>query len=231
MRKLLSTLIIIIGTSNLALARDNAVTEPDPQIKPSVSPKTSAITLTEANPSKLMENIAVNMIASIEENKDTLKKNNQFAEDLVRKNLVPVLDMTTFSRRTLGSKIWKSISPRQQKDFIDNFLDRVIGKYAKFLVLYDGQIFEFAEARYSKSKRGAIVKSTMKQTGEAPLDIHYRLSNKSGNWLVTNIIISGTDMRKSYRTQFLPRINALGIDKFDQFIEELNAPPEKLTKK
>ncbi len=213
MRKLLGAFIVLFGITGVVQAEAKSIDKS----------KTQA----DNNPAQIMEDISTKMISLIKKNQNALKKDSTLAETLVKENLVPVLDMKTFSRKTLGKKVWNSISEKQQNAFVDGFVNRVISKYAKFLALYDGQSFEFAKPRYSKSKKGAIVKSTMKQAGEEPLDISYRLSKRSGDWLVTNITVAGTDMRKSYKTQFLPRIKAIGIDNFDQFIVELNTPPEK----
>jgi len=178
------------------------------------------------DPSKYLEIVARDMISVIEQNKEALKEDSQLAEDLVRKHLLPIIDKETFSRRTLGSKLWKSLSSKQKNAFTKGYINRVIDKYAKGLALYDGQDFVFEPAQISKKSGNARVKSSLKQSDSEPLDIHYDLSPKSGDWLITNIIVAGTDMRKSYKNQFIPRINEIGVEKF---LLELNTP--KVAKK
>ncbi|MCW8998956.1 MAG: ABC transporter substrate-binding protein, partial [Kangiellaceae bacterium] len=152
------------------------------------------------------------------------KTDDALAEKLVREHLLPVIDSETFARKTLGSKTWKTLSDTQKAKFIKGYIDQVIDKYAKGISLYDGQAFEFQKAEISKKTGNARVKSSMQQEGDEPLGIFYYLTKKSGNWLITNIIVAGSDMRKSYRKQFAPRIKEVGID---QFLEELVSPPKK----
>lgn len=194
MRRMLCSLFILFGFGSIAQA--------------------------DTDPSAYLESIANTMISAVEENMDAIKADPEVSEKLVKQHLLPVIDTETFSRRTLGSKIWKSLSDQQKTDFINGFINKVINKYAKGISLYDGQAFIFKKAEISKKTGNARVKSAMEQTGSEPLDIHYYLSRKSGDWLITNIIVAGTDMRKSYRNQFRPRINEIGLDKF---IKELNA--------
>ena len=177
--------------------------------------------MAENDPSVFLKGIADKMVAVIEQNKEALKTDSTVAENLVREHLLPMIDTQTFAQRTLGSKLWKSLDETQQKSFKIGYINKVIDKYAKGLSLYDGQAFEFEKAEISKKNpNNARVKSAMKQQGEQPFNISYILSKKSGEWLITNIIVEGTNMRKSYKQQFKPRINEVGIAKF---IEELNA--------
>lgn len=182
---------------------------------------TNGFAIAESDPSEFLIRISDQIISEIEKNKEALKTDPKIAEDLVVEHLLPVIDKQYFAKRTLGSKTWKSLTPEKQQAFVDGFINKIINKYAKGLSLYDGQDFEFEKAEISKKSGNARVKSAMQQTGEEPLEIHYHLSKKSGNWLITNIIVAGTDMRKSYKNQFIPRIKEIGIDKL---IEELNAP-------
>ncbi|MCW8876994.1 MAG: ABC transporter substrate-binding protein [Kangiellaceae bacterium] len=198
MKKLFGALMLIVGLSGAAMA--------------------------ENDPSTYLKSIADKMIDAIDKNKEALKTDDALAEKLVREHLLPVIDSETFARKTLGSKTWKTLSDTQKAKFIKGYIDQVIDKYAKGISLYDGQAFEFQKAEISKKTGNARVKSSMQQEGDEPLGIFYYLTKKSGNWLITNIIVAGSDMRKSYRKQFAPRIKEVGID---QFLEELVSPPKK----
>lgn len=196
MRKFIGSLLLFIGLGTTAMA--------------------------ETDPSAHLKGIADKMIAVIEENKEALKTDDQLAEKLVREHLLPIIDKQTFARLTIGSKTWKSLSAEQQAAFVKGYINRVIDKYAKGLALYDGQAFKFQETKFSKKNPNlARVVSKLEQEGDQPLDISYTLSKATGDWLITNIYVEGTNMRKSYKQQFLPRIKEIGVAKF---IEELNAP-------
>ncbi|WP_444998153.1 MlaC/ttg2D family ABC transporter substrate-binding protein [Aliikangiella sp. IMCC44359] len=171
------------------------------------------------DPSEYLKGIADKMITAIESNKEALKTDSSLAQKLVTENLLPVIDKEEFARKTLGKKTWETLSDKQQEAFINGYINSVIEKYAKGISLYDGQAFVFEKAEFSKKTTSARVRSSMKQSGAEPLDINYYLSPDSGQWLITNIVVAGTDMRKSYKRQFLPRIKEVGIDAFIKELE------------
>ncbi len=187
MKKLLATLILLV-----------------------LAPLASA----QEDPSVFLEKVANNMISKVELNKDALKSDSLLAEKLVKETLLPAIDTEVFARKTLTSKTWKGLSSEQQQRFITQFINLVVGNYATGLSLYNGQTFTFSKPIYSKSGDYAKVRSSMEQSGSTPVIIDYVLSVKSGSWKITDLTIEGVSMSKSYRSQFLPRINSMGFDSF-----------------
>ncbi len=179
----------------------------------------STTAFAQTDPTSFLQDMTKTMVGEIEANKEALKVDPKVAEKLVREHLLPIIDTTAFAKRTLGSKLWKTLSDDQKSQFIDRYIKSVINKYAKGLSLYDGQEFEFAKAEISK-KGNARVKSQLKQSGSKPLNIFYYLRPNSDSWLITNMLIDGVNITKSYKTQFLPRIKEIG---FDKFLQELAA--------
>lgn len=172
------------------------------------------LTQAQDDPSVFLEQVASNMISKVEQNKDELKSNSLLAEKLVKETLLPAIDTEIFARKTLSSKTWETLSGEQQKRFINQFINLVVGNYATGLSLYNGQTFTFSKPHYSKSGDYARVRSSMEQTGSTPIIIDYVLSVKTGTWKITDLTIEGVSMSKSYRSQFLPRINSMGLEAF-----------------
>ncbi len=168
----------------------------------------------EENPSIFLETVANGLISEIQKHEKDLDTNEKLAKDLVRSNLLPAIDTDGFAKRTIGKKAWTNATDSQKKKFVDLFIDLVIGSYAKGLSLYDGQIFKFSDPVLSKSGKSAKVRSSMEQSGNTPIIIDYLLSNKSGSWKIINLTIEGVSMIKSYKSQFSPRLNKLGMDRF-----------------
>jgi len=178
------------------------------------------------DPSDFLENVASNMVAQVEANKKALKTDTALAEKLVRETLLPAIDTNVFARKTLTSSKWKTLSDQQKKRFTDGFIKLVVGNYASGLALYDGQAFKFSKAILSKTGKLAKVRSSMEQEGDTPIIIDYVLSVKSGSWKIIDLTIEGVNMSKSYKSQFLPRIKSMGMDKF---LTEMENKALKLT--
>jgi len=166
------------------------------------------------DPSEFLENVANNMVAQVETNKKALKTDTALAEKLVRDTLLPAIDTNVFARKTLTSSKWKTLSDQQKQRFTDGFIKLVVGNYASGLALYDGQAFKFSKAILSKTGKLAKVRSSMEQESGTPIIIDYVLSVKTGSWKIIDLTIEGVNMSKSYKSQFLPRIQSMGMDEF-----------------
>ncbi len=87
-----------------------------------------------------------------------------------------VFDFTELSKRTLG-KNWRKLNDAQKK--------------------------EFTELLQKMLKKGrAEVQSNIVLSDGRKVPIFYRLTNKSGEWKVYDLIIEGVSLVKNYRTQF-----------------------------
>jgi len=178
------------------------------------------------DPSVFLENVANNMVAKVEANKEALKTDTVLAEKLVKETLLPAIDTAVFARKTLSSATWKTLSDEQKDRFTNGFIKLVVGNYASGLALYDGQAFKFSKAILSKTGKFAKVRSSMEQAGGTPVIIDYVLSVKTGSWKIIDLTIEGVNMSKSYKSQFLPRIKSMGME---QFLTEMESKAVKLT--
>jgi len=111
-----------------------------------------------------------------------------------------VFDFTELSKRTLGRE-WKKLSAEQQKEFVGLFRQLLQGVYADRLLAYTDQKVVFDKEKTLKKGR-AEVQSYIVLSDGRKVPIFYRLSNKSGQWRVYDLIIEGVSLVKNYRTQF-----------------------------
>jgi phospholipid transport system substrate-binding protein len=111
-----------------------------------------------------------------------------------------VFDFTELSRRTLGRE-WKKLKGEQQKEFVGLFRKLLQDVYADRLLAYTDQKIVFDKEKLLKKGR-AEVQSNIVLSGGRKVPIFYRLTNKSGQWKVYDLIIEGVSLVKNYRTQF-----------------------------
>ena len=119
---------------------------------------------------------------------------------IMKTQIEAVFDFKELSRRTLG-RTWKKMSPEQQTEFVDLFTKVLQGVYADLLMSYTDQKIIFGEETMLKKGR-AEVKSHLVTSDGKKIPVFYRLTNKTGNWKVYDVIIEGVSMVKNYRTQF-----------------------------
>jgi phospholipid transport system substrate-binding protein len=107
-------------------------------------------------------------------------------------------DVAVIARSTLGVAA-KQASKAQLNSFTKAFQGYISRKYgARFREFIGGQI-EVVDARAVKSYFEVI--TVAKLQGEAPFDLRWHVSDKSGRNLFFNIIIEGVNMLASERTE------------------------------
>ncbi len=111
-----------------------------------------------------------------------------------------VFDFTELSKRTLGRE-WKKMNAGQQKEFVGLFRQLLQGVYADRLLAYTDQKIVFDKEKALKKDRAEVQSNIVLSDGRK-VPIFYRLTNKSGQWKVYDLIIEGVSLVKNYRTQF-----------------------------
>jgi phospholipid transport system substrate-binding protein len=111
-----------------------------------------------------------------------------------------VFDWQELSQRTLGRE-WKKFSPDQQKEFVTLFEELLEGVYADRILAYTQEKIEFGKE--TELKKGRVeVESYIITTDNKKVPLFYRMTNKSGQWRVYDVVIEGVSMVKNYRGQF-----------------------------
>jgi phospholipid transport system substrate-binding protein len=118
----------------------------------------------------------------------------------VGKIINEVFDWQELSRRTLGRE-WKKFTPEQQKEFVSLFEKLLQGTYADRVLAYTSEKIEFGkETELNKSR--VEVESYIVTLDNKKIPLFYRLTDKSGQWRVYDVVIEGISMVKNYRGQF-----------------------------
>jgi phospholipid transport system substrate-binding protein len=111
-----------------------------------------------------------------------------------------VFDWEELSRRTLG-RDWKKFTPEQQKEFVSLFEQILQNVYADRILAYTSEKIEFGKE--TQLKKGRVeVESYIITLDNKKIPLFYRLTDKSGQWRVYDVIIEGISMIKNYRGQF-----------------------------
>ena len=111
-----------------------------------------------------------------------------------------IFDWQELSRRTLGRE-WKKFTPDQQKEFMTLFEQLLQGIYADRILAYTSEKIDFGKE--TELKKGRVeVESYIITTDNKKVPLFYRLTDKSGQWRVYDVVIEGVSMVKNYRGQF-----------------------------
>lgn len=107
-------------------------------------------------------------------------------------------DVPTIARSALGVAA-RSASGGQMSAFTKAYQGYIARKYGRRFREFIGGVIEVTDARPLKSYYEVV--SVAKLKGEAPFDLRWHVSDKSGKNLFFNIIIEGVNMLASERTE------------------------------
>lgn len=126
-------------------------------------------------------------------------------------------DVNTIARSVLGTAA-RSATDAQISSYTKSFQGYISRKYGRRFREFIGGKIEVAEARAVKSYYEVV--STAYLQGEAPFEVRWHVSDKSGKSLFFNIIIEGVNMLASERTEMGALLDQRGGD-IDQLIMDL----------
>lgn len=126
-------------------------------------------------------------------------------------------DVPAIARSVLGTAA-RSASKAQLSAYTKAFQGYISRKYGRRFREFIGGRIEVAEARALKSYFEVI--STAHLKGEAPFEVRWHVSDKSGKSLFFNIIIEGVNMLASERTEMGALLDQRGGD-LDRLIADL----------
>jgi phospholipid transport system substrate-binding protein len=126
-------------------------------------------------------------------------------------------DVPTIARSVLGPAA-KSASDGQMSSYTKVFQGYISRKYGRRFREFIGGRIEVAEAKAVKSFFEVI--STAYLQGEAPFEVRWHVSDKSGKGLFFNIIIEGVNMLATEREEVAALLKQRGGD-IDRLVADL----------
>ena len=126
-------------------------------------------------------------------------------------------DVPTIARSVLGTAA-RSASKAQLSAYTKAFQGYISRKYGRRFREFIGGRIEVSDARALKSYFEVV--STAYMQGEAPFEVRWHVSDKSGKSLFFNIIIEGVNMLASERTEMGALLDQRGGD-LDRLIADL----------
>lgn len=161
---------------------------------------------------QMMENLANELIASLEKNKEALQQDLSKIVDIVDTIIMPHTDFELIGKRVLGPH-WRSATAEQRKAFLEEFKLLLIVTYAAAFRSYDDQEVEFVGERVDPNNANRVeVRTLIKSSGAPPIPVNYRLHKVDNSWLVYDFNVDGVGLTSSFRSQFNSAINQKGLN-------------------
>lgn len=196
MKKLFTSLLLLLGLAAPAMAADEAVN------------------LVQDTSQKALDIL-----------KKENGKNTRQIREQVENMVVPLIDFTRMTALAVG-KDWRAATPAQQEQLSTQFKALLVRTYASTMIRFKtAQIDVKPAAQYNNGGREAVVKSEVTIPGDADkknVSIDYTLYKGAQGWKIFNVSVEGASLVTVYRTQFGEEIRRNGIDGLIKQLKDKN---------
>jgi phospholipid transport system substrate-binding protein len=124
---------------------------------------------------------------------------------VVEEYILPHFDFERMSRLVLG-KNWRSATPEEQRQFVDEFRLLLVRTYATAMLRYSDQKISYLPYRGNPADSEVVVQTEIQQPGMAPIPIDYTLYRKGDAWKVFDVKIDSVSLVVNYRGTFAGEI-------------------------
>ncbi|MFP1682400.1 phospholipid-binding protein MlaC [Alloalcanivorax sp. C16-1] len=166
------------------------------------------------DPRELVQDTLDRMTTLIDQNRDRLNKEPEYARQLVREELVPLVDFKRITRMVMGD-YFDEASRDQKYRFLDVFKNSLINTYASGVTLYQGQKIEVLPMR-EEDRKGNYARVRVQGTTDdgKVIPVYFTLFQDGDQWKVVNVFVNGLDLRAVYQAQFAQSMQQYGdLDK------------------
>lgn len=170
------------------------------------------LALTEASAKQMVNSVVADITRVIESGKSESAMLRDFEKIFVQYADVPIM-----ARYSLGADA-RSASKAQMREFTKAFQGYISRKYGRRFREFIGGEVTVKNAR--KIKAGYEVRSSVKLRGEAPFEVTFLVSDKSGRDKFYNMFIEGVNLLLTERTEIGAMLDARKGN-LDQLINDL----------
>ena len=156
----------------------------------------------QSSPVPMLENTASQIIATLKQNKPSLKQNHHIIYQAVERYLLPNVDVNGMARSVLGRQAWIKASAADKQEFTRVFTQLIIRTYANPLAEYTDETVKFLPLRGATDGRFMRVNSVIVRSNGQNIPLSYSLVSKNNNWKVYDLSVEGVSLLQSFRSQF-----------------------------
>jgi phospholipid transport system substrate-binding protein len=178
----------------------------------------AANTVDERDPLTIIESTATQILQTLDRRRDEFTADPQLLRDVVREDLMPLLDLDYSARLILG-RAGRGASPEQLSAFSEAMSGVLINRYADGLLEFrsDEQL-EVLPMKGNNTDKLTRIRTRIKlqNGGFTPVDYSFRKTGEG--WKAFDVTVEGISYVITFRNQISPRIEADGIDKVTEEI-------------
>ncbi|MEE4174976.1 MAG: ABC transporter substrate-binding protein [Xanthomonadales bacterium] len=163
-------------------------------------------------PEAVVRRVAGDLLESLEQNQEAYRADPSQLEKLVRRDLLPALDVEYSARLILG-RAGRGATTEQISAFAQTMSDVLIDRYATGMLEYEGrERMEILPQRGELNERATRVRTRVRTTNGAQVPVDYVFRKTDDGWKAFDVIVEGISYVTTYRNQIMPQVDESGID-------------------
>jgi phospholipid transport system substrate-binding protein len=165
-----------------------------------------------SGPMKIVEDTTTQILEALDSNREAWTSDPSGLRDLVREDLLPLIDLEYSARLILG-KSGRGISEEQLAAFSDAMSGILINRYADGLLAFRSdeqlQVLPLKGKNTDKLTR-VRTRIKLENGGYAPVDYAFRKTDEG--WRAFDVTVEGISYVITFRNQIAPQVLEKGID-------------------
>jgi phospholipid transport system substrate-binding protein len=162
-------------------------------------------------PDAMVKRIAEETLATIRSDKDLQAGNPAKVKTLIESKLVPHFDTARMTALAMGRN-WRSATPEQQKELVEQFKTLLIRTYSNALTNYRDNTMNYKPLRANPGDNEVVVRTEVTRPGQAPIQIDYSMEKTPEGWKAYDVIVAGVSLVTNYRDDFNETVRSSGVD-------------------
>ncbi|SFR59787.1 phospholipid-binding protein MlaC [Thiomicrospira sp. ALE5] len=182
-----------------------------------------AASVDQSDPQVMIQGMSGLVLNELKERAEELAQDPKALKAFADVNLLPYVDTMRMARFVVG-RDWRTATPQQQQDFVEQFTLSVIQQYSSSLMRFNVESVEIGSAIPDGQDR-VIVQTRVKQTNGSNFDIAYRVHKEanSGNWVIYDVLAENISLLLSLRQTYSADIERRGLQAVIDGMRERNA--------
>jgi phospholipid transport system substrate-binding protein len=166
-----------------------------------------------SDPANIIKDATSHILGLLESRREEFTQNPQLLRDVVRNDLMPLIDLDYSARLILG-RSGRGISDQQLSDFSAAMSNLLINRYADGLLQFRSTAqMEVLPLKGKNTDKLTRVRTRIKLPSGSFAPIDYAFRKTDEGWKAFDVTVEGISYVITFRNQISPRVAADGIDK------------------
>lgn len=167
--------------------------------------------ISQEDPREMIQDLTEVVIKELRERAEVLENNPKEIKAFADEYILPYVDAMRMGRHVAG-RHWRTATPEQQNDFIEQFTLTIMRSYSSGL-----QKLKIVKAETGRSipdgDDRVVIFQRVQMEGNRASEISYRVfkEKQTGKWMVYDLVLEGVSILVSFRQSYTADIDKKGL--------------------